>query len=106
MKKRRPPRPRKRKAPMPVQGKGKAGDLFSSPPSGTARTGAVSGDTPPILQADARGPAAGAKRSELADWVDTAAPMTNVRGWKIFAGMIISILLVASAVDLFAMYWT
>jgi hypothetical protein len=58
------------------------------------------------MQADARGPAAEAKRGEPADWADTAAAMTNVRGWKIFAGLIISILLVASAVVLFAMYWT
>jgi hypothetical protein len=91
---------------MAVQGKGKAGDSFSSPPSGAARKGAVAGDAPPRMQADATGPAAEAKRSELADRVDTAAAMTNVRGWKIFAGLITSFLLVASAVVLFAMYWT
>jgi hypothetical protein len=32
--------------------------------------------------------------------------MTNARGWKIFAGFIISYLLVASAVVLFATHWT
>jgi hypothetical protein len=90
---------------MAAQGKGKPGDLFPSPPSGAARKGAVAGDAPPRMQADATGPA-DAKRSELADRVDTAAAMTNVRGWKIFVGLIISFLLVASAVVLFAMYWT
>jgi len=88
MKKRRPPRPRKRKAPMAVQGKGKAGDLFPSPPSGAAQKGTVSGDAPIRMQA-ATEPAAEAKRNELADRVDTAA-MTNVRGWKIVAGLTLS----------------
>jgi hypothetical protein len=42
------------------------------------------------------------KRIELADRVDTVPAMTNARAWKIFAGIIISWLLVASAVVLFA----
>jgi len=88
-----------------VEGKGKVGDLSSSPPSGAAAKGAVSGDAPPRMQANATvsRPAAVAKRIELADQV---APMTNARGWKIFAGFIISYLLVASAVVLFATHWT
>jgi hypothetical protein len=36
---------------------------------------------------------------------EPVAPITNARGWTIFAGLIISFLLVASAVALFATYY-
>ena len=106
MKKGRPPRPRrKRKAPMAMEGKRKVGDLSSSLPSGA---GAVSGDAPPRMQADATvsRPATEAKTIELPDRVDTVAAMTNARGWGIFAGFIISYLLLASVVVFFATNWT
>ena len=106
MKKRRPPRPRrKRKAPVAMEGKRKVGDLSSSLPSGA---GAVSGDAPPRMQADATmsRPATEAKTIELPDRVDTVAAMTNARGWGIFAGFIISYLLLASVVVFFATHWT
>jgi hypothetical protein len=106
MKKRRPPRPRrKRKAPVAMEGKRKVGDLSSSLPSGA---GAVSDDAPPRMQADATvsRPATEAKTIELPDRVDTVAAMTNARGWGIFAGFIISYLLLASVVVFFATHWT
>ena len=105
MKKGRPPRPRrKRKAPMAMEGKRKVGDLSSSP----SGAGAVSGDAPPRMQADATvsRPATEAKTIELPDRVDTVAAMTNARGWGIFAGFIISYLLLASVVVFFATHWT
>jgi hypothetical protein len=46
---------------------------------------------------------AAAKRLELADRVPA---MTNGRGWEIFAGLILSWLLLASVVVLFATHWT
>ena len=103
MKKRRPPRPKKRKAPRTVEGKRKVGDLSSSLPSGAAAKGAVA--PPPMgKQADATVSRPATAAAELADRVPVAA-MTNARGWKIFAGFIISYLLVASGVVLFATYW-
>jgi hypothetical protein len=36
----------------------------------------------------------------------TASAMTNTRGWMTFAGFIISCLLLASVVVIFATYWT
>jgi hypothetical protein len=88
---------------MAVEGKGKVADLSSSRPSGAAGKGAVA---PPSIgkQADATvsRPAA-AKRLELADRVPA---MMNARGWGIFAGLILSWLLLASVVVLFATHWT
>jgi len=94
MKKRRPPRPRKRKAPVAVEAKRKVEALSSSVK---------------VLQkhdATVRRPAAIAKTIELADRIDTVGGMSNARGWKIFAGIIVSFLLVSSAVVLFATHWT
>jgi hypothetical protein len=107
MKKRRLPRPKKRKAPMAVEGKSKVGDLSSSLPSRAAAKGAVSRDAPPRMQADTTvsRPAA-AKRLELADRVDAVPAMTTARGWGIFAVFIICWLLLASVVILFATHWT
>ena len=55
MKKRRPSRPRKRKAPMAVQGEGKVEDLSSSLTPGAAARGVVSGDAPPPRSQPERG---------------------------------------------------
>jgi len=103
MKKRRRPRPRKRKAPIAVEGKRSVEALSSPvqvPLSGDPSMGEEKHD------AAVSRPAAIAKTSELADRVDTIGGMTNARGWKIFAGLIVSFLLVASAVALFATHWT
>jgi hypothetical protein len=105
MKKRRPPRPRKRKAPRAVEGKGKVGDLFPSPPSRAAAKGAVSGDARPRMQVSAPVSRPVAERIELANPVPVSA-MTNAGGWRIFAGFVISCLLLAGVVVLFAAYWT
>ena len=113
MKKKRPQRPRKRKArpaPMAVEAKGKVADLSS-----TIGTGPVA---PPRLSNAVVEPAtaplgtvpltrkggmeADAKVSRSA----TALGMTNARGWMIFAGFIISWLLLAGVVVIFANYRT
>jgi hypothetical protein len=104
MKKRRPPKPkqpRKRLPPAspPPTGKAEVGDLFSTMgtgPVGSSRTSNAPVEAPTGQLAEAK----------MADRVDTVAAMTNARGWKIFAGFIISWLLVASGVVLFAMHWT
>jgi hypothetical protein len=105
MKKRRLPRPRKRKA-RPAQigakGKGEVADLSSTIRTGPVRSFHIS--NAPVERST--GQTAEPKRIELADRVDTVPAMTNARAWKIFAGIIISWLLVASAVVLFAMYLT
>ena len=102
MKKRRPPRPRKRKAPIAVEAKRKVEALSSVqvPVSGDPPMGKEKHD------ATVRRPAAIAKTIGLADRIDTVGGMSNARGWKIFAGIIVSFLLVASAVVLFATHWT
>jgi hypothetical protein len=82
---------------MAVQGEGKIEDLAS-----TIRTGPV-GSTSNAAVEPPTGQTAQPKTIELADRVDTVPAMRNARGWKIFAGIIISWLLVASAVVLFAM---
>jgi hypothetical protein len=97
MKKRRPTRP-KRKAPRPVEGKGKTGDLSSSLPSAQR---SVSADAPPPQAQLAQQ----LSRSKEPPRAEPVAPMTNARGWTIFAGLIISFLLVAAAVVLFATYY-
>jgi len=94
MKKRRRPRP-KRKAP---QGKSKVRDLSSSLVSAQ---GSVSGDAPPLQsQLGLQLP-----RVDEPPRAEPVAAMTNARGWRIFAGLIISFLLVASVVVLFAKYY-
>src|SRR5262245_33989468 len=97
MKKRRRPRPRKRKAPMAVEGKRSSVQVPASgdPPMGKEKHDAT-----------VSRPAAIAKTIELADRVDTVPAMTNARGWEIFAWLIVSMLLLASAVVMFASYWT
>lgn len=95
MKKRRPPRPKKRKAPIP-QGK-----VENVPSSAVAPKAVIS--APPIgKQLD---PTVSTQAANMADRVPVSA-MTNARGWGIFAGLIISFLLVASVAVLFATYWT
>ena len=110
MKKRRPPRP-KRKAPMAV-GQVKVGDLPSSLRSGAAAKGSFSAEAPAVRSQQGPG-LPRFNRTEaltLAPTIRTTplavvAPMTKARGWTIFAGLIISFLLVASAVVLFASYY-
>jgi hypothetical protein len=96
MKKRRRPRP-KRKAPLPTEGKSKAGDLSSAVPSAQ---GSVSADAPPPQTQVAKQ----LPRPDEPPRTERVVAMTNARGWRIFAGLIISFLLVASVVVLFATY--
>jgi hypothetical protein len=102
MKKRRPPRPRKRKATISVEAKRKVEALSSVkvPVSGDPPVGKEKHD------ATISRLAASAKTIGLADQVDTVGGISKARGWKIFAGLIVSFLLVASAVVLFATHWT
>src|SRR5215472_14423108 len=113
MKKRRPPRPRKKKArqvSIGVEPKGKGREvpstsgtrsLESSRPS-NALAKRTTGQlvTPALREKEAM--RADAKLSSPA----TISGMTNARGWMIFAGLIISWLLLASVVVIFAKYWT
>ena len=103
MKKRRPPRPRKRKArpaSIGVEAKRKVGD-FSS----TVGTGPIASPRPSnaVLEG-ATGqlgtPARTGKEGMQADATvsrpATVSAMTNARGWTIFAGFIVSWLLLAA----------
>ncbi len=105
MKKRPPPRPRKpKRRPAAVDAKAKVevGDLSSSIRKGSVGSSCTSNAS----VEPATGQVAETKSIELADRVDNVAPMTNARGWKIFVGIIISWLLVATGVVLFANYGT
>ena len=113
MKKRRPQRPRKRKArpaPMGVEAKGKVADLSSTigtgplapprPSNAVVEQAAAPLDTTTLTGKE--GMQADAKVSRSA----TVLGMTNARGWMIFGGVIISWLLLASVVVIFANYRT
>src|SRR3954454_1850601 len=95
MKKRRPPRPRKRKAPMGVERKDNVVDLYSSLPR--ASQGKAGFAPRPRSQPLPR-----------PDGTDEAAnrATTNGRRWMIFAGLIILCLLLASVAVLFATHWS
>jgi len=112
MKKRRPPRPRKKKArplSIGVEAKDKARKLPS-----TSGTGSVASPHPSNVVERATGqlvtPALREKGAMEADAKlnrrATVSAMTNARGWMTFAGFIISWLLLASVVVIFAKYWT
>jgi hypothetical protein len=93
MKKQRPPRPKHKKArPAPIA-KPK-GEIVSST-LGTGPVGSSRTSNAPVERVEA-------KRIELSD----RGVMSNARGWLIFAGLIISWLLLAGAVVLFATHWT
>jgi hypothetical protein len=110
MKKRRPPRPRKRKArpaPIGVEAKGKVHDLSS-----TIGTGPVASPHPSNAVVE---PAAGQLGTATLTGKEGVQPDATVsgpatvsakRGWMIFAGFIISWLLLAGVVVIFAKYWT
>ena len=111
MKKRRPPRPRNRKArpaSIGVEAKRKVGDLSS-----TVGTGPIASPRPSVLER-ATGqfgtPARTGKEGMQADGTvsrpATVSAMTNARGWTIFAGFIVSWLLLATVVVISAKYWT
>jgi hypothetical protein len=106
MKKRRPPRPRKRKAPPASIGNRKVGDLSS-----TVGTRPIASPRPSnaVLER-ATGqlgtPAGTGKEGIQADGTATVSAMTNARGWTIFAGFIVSWLLLATVVVISAKYWT
>jgi hypothetical protein len=113
MKKRRPQRPRKRKArpaPMVVEAKGKIGDLSSTlgtgpvasprPSNAVVEPAAAQLDTATLTGKEGMRADATVNRSA------TVLGMTNARGWMTFAGFIISWLLLASVVVIFAKYWT
>ena len=113
MKKRRPPRPRKKKArpvSIGVEPKGKARELPS-----TSGTGSVASPRPSnaVVERATRQLVTPALREKEAMQADaklsrpaTVSAMTNRRGWMTFAGFIISCLLLASVVVIFAKYWT
>ena len=113
MKKRRPPRPRKKKArpvSIGVEPKGKACELPA-----TSETGSVASLRPSnaVVERATRQLVTPALREKEAMQADaklsrpaTASAMTNARGWMTFAGFIISWLLLASVVVVFATYWT
>jgi hypothetical protein len=109
MKKRRPQRPRRRKArpaPIGVEAKGKVGDLSS-----TIGTGPVASPSPSnavVEPATAQLGTASLERKERTQ-ADAAVSrpetaMTNARGWMTFAVLIISWLLLAGVVVIFAKY--
>ena len=113
MKKRRPPRPRNRKArpaSIGVEAKRKVGDLSS-----TVGTGPIASPRPSnaVLER-ATGqlgtPARTGKEGMQADATVSrparVSAMTNARGWTIFAGFIVSWLLLATVVVISAKYWT
>src|ERR1700730_18138495 len=110
MKKRRPPRPRKRKA-RPASISVEAVGDFSS----TVGTGPIASPHPSnaVLEG-ATGqlgtPARTGKEGMQADATvsrpATVSAMTNARGWTIFAGFIVSWLLLATVVVISAKYWT
>ena len=113
MKKRRPPRPRKKKArqvSIGVEPKGKGQEVPS-----TIGTRSVESSRPSnILVERTTGqlvtPALREKEAMQADAKlsrpATISAMTNARGWTTFAGFIISCMLLASVVVMFAKYWT
>src|SRR5580692_11779221 len=97
MKNRRPPRPKhKARQAQIAKPKGKvASSTIGTGPLGPSRTSNASVERP-------TGQLVEPKRIERAD----RGAMSNARGWRIFAGFIISWLLLASAVALFATHWT
>jgi hypothetical protein len=109
MKKKRPQRPRKQKArpALGVEAKGRVEDLSS-----TIRTGPVASPRPSNAPAAAQPGVATLTRKERVQADATASrpatvlARTNVRGWMIFAVFIISWLLLAGVVVIFAEYRT
>jgi hypothetical protein len=113
MKKRRPPRPRKRKArpaSIGVEAKRKVGDLSS-----TVGTGPIASPRPSNavleratgqLGTPARTGKEGVQADATVSRPATVSAMTNARGWTIFAGFIVSWLLLATVVVISAKYWT
>ncbi len=104
MKKRRPPRPRKRKArPAPIVAEAK-GKIASTNGAGPVASPLASNALiePARGQLGKEGMQADATVSRPA----RVSAMTNARAWTIFAGFIVSWLLLASVVVIFAEYWT
>jgi hypothetical protein len=98
MKKQRPPRPKhKRARPAPtVKPKVEVSSLTIETGSlGSSRMSNTPVERPSRQLVEP-------KKIELAD----RGVMSNARGWQIFAGFIISWLLLAGAVVLFATHWT
>jgi hypothetical protein len=107
MKKQRPPRPKHKKG-RPASIAKPKGQIVSSTtgtrPLGSSRTSSASVERPTTSNAPIERPArplVEPKRIELSD----RGGMSNARGWRIFAGFIISWLLLAGAVVLFATHW-
>jgi hypothetical protein len=98
MKKRRPPRPKHKKArPAPIA---KPKGEFASSTIGTGRLGPSRTSNAPVERPT--GQLVEPKRIELVD----RGAMSNARGWRLFAGFIISWVLLASVVVVFATHWT
>jgi hypothetical protein len=113
MKKRRPQRPRKRKArpaPMGVEAKRKVGDLSSTIGTGPVASPRPSNAVVELATAQLDTAILTGKEGMQADATvsrpATVLAMTNARGWMTFGGVIISWLLLASVVVIFAKYWT
>ena len=113
MKKRRPPRPRKRKArptSIGVEAKRKVGDLSSTvgtgPPASPHPSNAVLERATGQLGTPARTGKEGMQADATGSRPATVSAMTNARGWTIFAGFIVSWLLLATVVVISAKYWT
>src|SRR5215468_8497741 len=111
MKKRRPQRSRNRKArpaPMGNEAKGKVGDLSSTIGTGPVASPRPSNPVvkPPTAPHVTLAPKEGTQADATVSRPATVLAMTNARGWMIFAGFIISWLLLASVVVIFAKHWT
>jgi hypothetical protein len=113
MKKRRPPRPRKpkaRPASIGVEAKRKIGDLSSTVGTGPTASPRPSNSVLERATGQLGTPARTGKEGMQADATvsrpATVSAMTNARGWTIFAGFIVSWLLLATVVVISAKYWT
>jgi hypothetical protein len=113
MKKRRPPRPRKRKArpaSIGVEAKRKVGDLSSTvgtrPTASPRPSNAVLERATGQLGTPARTEKEGMQADATVSRPATVSAMTNARGWRIFAGFIVSWVLLATVVVIAAKYWT
>jgi hypothetical protein len=108
MKKQRRPRPKQKKARPASIAKPKpeiAPSTTGTGPLASSRTSSAPVERPTTSNAPVERPAkplVEPKRIELSDH----DVMSNARGWRVFVGFIISWLLLAVAVVLFATHWT
>ena len=96
---------------MGVEAKGKVGDLSSTIGTGPVASprpsnAAVEPATGQLLGTATLTGKEGMQADATVSRPATVLAMTNARGWMTFAGFIISWLLLASVVVIFAKYWT